>query len=340
MTEPPRTGLREQAGAPQRRPLPLREITVFVVVAYALAWAVHAPLLIGGTGPTDPAYGLAATVYMFTPALAALAVTLLVWRPSGFARALGLAARGSWRRAGGYSLLAFVLMPLLGFAAALAAGLVGAVRLDLVDFSGLRGVLPDFVPDLAAAMPDTGFPWAAFLAALGMVLMSSVPTLVLAFGEELGWRGYLLPRLLPLGVWPALVVSGVVWGLWHGPQLLIQYLHGGFGAAQVALFLVFCVVAGVIIGWFRLASGSVWPAVLAHGANNALNTVGFITLSAAGTPTNDLLYPGGLGGLVGLGVLAAVVVVLALTGRIRVRDFDRARTGGGDSGGSEGSVTT
>ncbi|CAL9529164.1 hypothetical protein SUDANB121_04020 [Nocardiopsis dassonvillei] len=325
MTEPPRNRLRRQAETPSRRALPLREILVFVAVAYALAWAVHAPLLIGGTGPADPAYGLAATVYMFTPALAAVAVTLFVWRPSGFARALGLAARGSWRRAGGYSLLAFALMPLLGFAAALAAGLVGAVRLDLVDFSGLRGVLPDFVPDLAATMPATGFPWTAFLAALGMVLLASVPALVLAFGEELGWRGYLLPRLLPLGVWPALAVSGVVWGLWHGPQLLIQYLHGGFDAAQVALFLVFCVVAGVVIGWFRLASGSVWPAVLAHGANNALNTIGFVALADAGTPTDDLLYPGGLGGLVGLGVLVAVAAVLALTGRIRVRDFDRPR---------------
>ncbi|MEU0488022.1 CPBP family intramembrane glutamic endopeptidase [Nocardiopsis sp. NPDC006139] len=329
MTEPPRNRLRREPGAPLRRALPLREVAVFVLVAYALAWAVHAPLLLGGTGPDDPAYGLAATVYMFTPAAAAVAVTLFVWRPSGFARALGLAARGSWRRAGGYSLLAFVLMPLLGFAAALAAGLVGAVRLDLVDFSGLREVLPDFVPDLAAAMPDSGFPWAAFLAALGVALVSSVPTLVLAFGEELGWRGYLLPRLLPLGVWPALAVSGAVWGLWHAPQLLIQYLHGGFDGAQVALFLVFCVVAGVVIGWFRLASGSVWPAVLAHGANNALNTIGFVTLSAAGSPVDGLLYPGGLGGLVGLGVLAAVAAVLALTGRLRVRDFDRVRTGGG-----------
>ncbi|RKS07287.1 CAAX prenyl protease-like protein [Nocardiopsis sp. Huas11] len=317
MTPPLESGPLERGAAP-RAIVPVREISVFVVTAYALAWAVHFPILLSGKGPSDPSYGIAATVYMFTPGLAAVAVTLLVWRPRGFARALGLTPLRPWRRVGGCSLLAFVLMPLLGVVATLVGGLVGAVRLDLVDFSGLREVLPDFVPDLAATMPATGFPWIAFLVALGLVVATSVPALVLAFGEELGWRGYLLPRLLPMGVWPALVVSGVVWGLWHSPQLFIQYTHGGFDAAQVALFLLFCVVAGVVIGWLRLASESVWPAAIAHGANNALNMVGFLTLSAAGTDTDPLLYPGGLGGLVGLGVLVAVVAVLALSGRLRV----------------------
>lgn len=323
MTDTPETGRRGRAGTPFGGVLPVREITVFVVTAYALAWAVHAPLLFSGAGPSDPAYGIAATVYMFTPGLAAVAVTLLVWRPRGFARALGFTSPRPWRRVGAYSLLAFVLLPLLGVAATLVAGLIGVVRLDLENFSGLREVLADFVPDQAAAMPETGFPTAVYLSALGLLLVTSVPALVMAFGEELGWRGYLLPRLLPMGVWPALVVSGVIWGLWHSPQLFLQYLHGGFDAAQVGLFLVFCVVAGVIIGWFRLASGSVWPAVIAHGANNALNMVGFLTLSAAGAEGNALLYPGGLGGLVGLGALVAVAAVLVLTGQVRVRAFDR-----------------
>ncbi|MFE3458359.1 CPBP family intramembrane glutamic endopeptidase [Nocardiopsis aegyptia] len=331
MTDTPESGRRGRAGTLFSGVPPAREITVFVVAAYAPAWAVHAPLLFSGAGPTDPAYGLAATVYMFTPGLAAVAVTLLVWRPRGFARALGLTPPTPWRRVGGYSLLAFVLLPLLGVAAALVAGVVGAVQLDLVNFSGLREALADFVPEQAAAMPETGFPTAVYLSALGLLLVTSVPALVMAFGEELGWRGYLLPRLLPMGVWPALVASGVIWGLWHSPQLVIQYLHGGFDAARVGLFLVFCVVAGVVFGWLRLASGSVWPAVIAHGANNALNMVGFLTLSAAGTEGNALLYPGGLGGLVGLGALAAVAAVLALTGQVRVRAFDRAGTDQGRS---------
>lgn len=316
MTPPPETEARNH-DASARAPLPIREIAVFIATAYALAWAVHLPLLLSGNGPDDPSYGLAATVYMFTPGVAAVAVTLLVWRPGRFAHALGFTPLRPLRRVGGYSLLAFILMPLLGLAATLAAALLGAIRLDLVDFSGLRTVLPDLVPDLVATMPATGFPWAAFLAALGLAILMSVPTLVLAFGEEVGWRGYLLPRLLPIGVWPALLASGVVWGLWHSPQLFIQYTHGGFNAGQVALFLAFCVVAGVIMGWLRLASGSVWPAVIAHGANNALNTVGFLTLAAADADTNALLYPGGLGGLVGLAVLAVTAAVLALTGRIR-----------------------
>ncbi len=43
---------------------------------------------------------------------------------------------------------------------------------------------------------------------------------LLALGEELGWRGFLLPSLLPLGQWRAILMSGLIWGVWHAPAIL------------------------------------------------------------------------------------------------------------------------
>ncbi|MFL1376056.1 MULTISPECIES: hypothetical protein [unclassified Nocardiopsis] len=137
MTSPPATQPRNHGGAPGAA-IPVREISAFVLAAFALAWAVHVPILLSGNGPDDPSYGLAATVYMFTSGVVAIAVTLLLWRPRRFARALGLIPLRPLRRLGGYSLLAFVLLALLGLVATLVAALVRAVRLDLVNFSGLR----------------------------------------------------------------------------------------------------------------------------------------------------------------------------------------------------------
>src|SRR5699024_1248947 len=147
-------------------------------------------------------------------------------------------------------------------------------------------------------------------------------TLLNCFGEELGWRGYLLPRLLPRGVWPALLVSGLVHGLWHSPQLFIQFTSGSFDLAQVLSFLAFCLVIGVLLGWLRLASGSVWPAVIAHAANNGFALTGFLLLADTDSPTHPLLYSGGAGGVIGMTLIIAFLLPVAFTGRIRLRAFE------------------
>jgi membrane protease YdiL (CAAX protease family) len=92
---------------------------------------------------------------------------------------------------------------------------------------------------------------------------------VFAFGEELGWRGYLLTRLMQ-SRWPfPILLSGLVWGVWHSPLLILTgYAHGAVTLSLV-MFTVLTVLFGVFIGWLRLASGSVFVAALAHASFNA-----------------------------------------------------------------------
>lgn len=309
--------------APPKPPVPVREIGVFIALAYSLAWLAYLPVLIGGEGIESPMYGVSAQILMITPSVATLTVLLLVNRPTSIPRATGMWPVQPVRRVGGYCLLALALFPLMGLLATLAATALGVIRLDLSDFSGLRVVLADLSSAAAGRMPAAGFPAQEFLLALAMVLLTSfLPSLVLMFGEEWGWRGYLLTRLLPIGVWPALLITGAVWGLWHSPQLLILATTGGMGPGGIAVFLAFCVISGVVIGWLRLASGSVWPAVVAHGANNTLAIIAFLTLSDAESPTHPFLYSGGAGGIVGIVLLLVLVALLAVGRQFRVRPFD------------------
>jgi membrane protease YdiL (CAAX protease family) len=317
ITEPTPTGT-------DRRP-DLRAALIFVLLAFALAWLVHLPALAGGIGVEDPLYGLSAQLYMFTPLLAALLVGFVSWRrPRRVLRELGVVPLRPVRRIVGYCLVAFGVFTALGFAATLIAGALGVVDLDLTNYSGLRAAIVARAPAAGGYLSDSGFPTVAFLVALGSVIGVIFPmSLPLMIGEEIGWRGFLFPRLLSLGVWPAMLLSGLIHGVWHGPQLFIQARSGAMGIDDVMIFLVGTTVFGIALGWLRLASCSVWPAVVAHGANNSVAQVGFLTLSAADSPTSSILYSGGAGGLIGSAVMLCVMGVLAAKGQFRIRSTQR-----------------
>ncbi len=92
---------------------------------------------------------------------------------------------------------------------------------------------------------------------------------IFAFGEEFGWRGYLLPKLLPLGKVKALFISGIIWGLWHVPFILLGIHYGENKILGALIFTVLVMFIGIFIGYLRLVSGSVFLASFAHGVFNA-----------------------------------------------------------------------
>lgn len=304
-------------------PRDLRAAGIFVVAVFILAWIVYLPALIGGDDPSSPAYSRSAQIYMFGPALVAVVMGFIAWRrPRRVLHGLGILPIRR-RRVGVYCLVAFGLFVLIGLVAPLVAGAFGVIDLDLQQFSGLRAAIAELVPAAAQHLSPEGFPALAYVIALGSLIGVSFPlSLPLMIGEEIGWRGFLFPQLLGLGIWPALITSGLVHALWHGPQLFIQARSDMMSPASLLLFIVQTTAFGVLLGWLRLASASVWPAVIAHGANNVVAQLGFLTFSAADSRTDPLLYSGGTGGLIGLGVVLLTIVVLACTGQFRTRPFE------------------
>jgi uncharacterized protein len=88
-----------------------------------------------------------------------------------------------------------------------------------------------------------------------------------ALGEELGWRGYLLPKLVEGRVRFLIFICGVVWGVWHMGFVLLMYSQNRI--ANALLYALLCLAGGVSICWLRLASGSVFVAAMAHSAYNS-----------------------------------------------------------------------
>ena len=91
-----------------------------------------------------------------------------------------------------------------------------------------------------------------------------------ALGEELGWRGLLVPQMAKITSFTrASALSGLIWAAWHYPMILFaDYNSGAPLWFVVPVFTATVVGASFYVNWLRLASGSLWPAVVFHGATN------------------------------------------------------------------------
>jgi uncharacterized protein len=213
-----------------------RKAFVFYGITLALAVAVAF---------TVPWIGRASLpVTMLTPTIATLIMLLLIAPEGGFRKVLSLlgldrAGHKAWP---------------IAIAGPAAIHLVG---LAILSFAGLAVFV---APQMAGSV---GF------AVFNIVSGLAIGTLF-ALGEEIGWRGYMLPRLLGRGVVPAMLLVGFLHGVWHLPLMLTtDYYHNtGNPLLVVPLFLATLTLAGVFYGFLRLWSGSVWAVAIAHAAAN------------------------------------------------------------------------
>ncbi len=98
-------------------------------------------------------------------------------------------------------------------------------------------------------------------------------SILLFFGEEFGWRGYLYPKLEKVMPLPAsILVGGLIWGLWHAPLTISGHNFGtdypGFPFVGIALMCVDCIAMGSFLTYMTRKTNSIWCAAIAHGVNN------------------------------------------------------------------------
>lgn len=227
-----------------------REVALFSVLAYAFTWGWYGlkiwpqlgELLTAPKSPTDPLPLLGHPLYhlvaMFGPLLAAVIMRLVVSR-EGLRGSLGL--RRPWRLYGAAAFVPMAFMVTIG---------VIIVVLGLAQL-------------VAPSEPFTA------LTPLLLTLILGLEVFV-AFGEEYGWRGYLLPRLLPLGEIKASIIVGLIWSFWHLPALLIGLLYGGQNPwLALAVFCFSTTMVTFAYTWLAVAShNSSTLASLFHGSTN------------------------------------------------------------------------
>ncbi len=112
-------------------------------------------------------------------------------------------------------------------------------------------------------------------------LLAIVQGVVLSFaalGEELGWRGYMMPMLIELmGMPKAIIFGGIIWGLWHAPLTCVGHNFGmdypGFPYVGIVLMCLFCTALGTVLMYVTIKTNSIWPAAFMHAVNNSSPSV-------------------------------------------------------------------
>jgi len=200
-----------------------------------------------------------------------------------------------------------------------------AWRRDTFRWAGLAYVLPILYATVAY-----GLVWAAGLGAVDMgrfrysipffLVAVSLQSLLSATGEELGWRGFLVPTLARMtGFGRTALISGGIWAAWHVPLIVFADYNGGTPAWYSTIcFVVMVVALGVPFAWLRLRSGSVWPAAILHASHNLFVQGFFDRVTVDTGPTRWLT--GEFGAALALAIIATSLIFWRARGAIGASD--------------------
>ena len=237
-------------------------ISVYLWLTLAFSAAVW--ILIIWSGHLSMGYGLIIPAIMWCPALAALLTSRLLGTK--------LSSLG-WRWPQPQHLAGAYFVPLAY--ASVAYGAVWALQLG--------GWNSEFVRSVALGLGLKGLPsWASFiLAIICMATGGVIQNASMTLGEEIGWRGLLVPELAKrMSYTKTSLVSGLIWAAWHSPLLLFADYNAGTNRWYALSCLSFmCVSASFMLAWFRLKSDSLWPAVLFHASHNVFFAIVFDNLT-------------------------------------------------------------
>ena len=268
---------------------PLRELTTYLVIAFSIAIGIAVAL---------PHAQIGVLLSALAPVTAVLIITAFA-TPRGSRRRLW--GEFGLRRSGKSAWLFALVVPMV--LAGMAYG--AALALNVAD---LRHV------ELSAFGVGS---WA-----LNLVVSIGFMT-VLFLGEEIGWRGYLLPRVQQLtSRRRAALVTGFAHGCFHLPLILIATTYDEIGNRWIVAPIVVLTITmgGIFYAYLWDRTGSVWPVSMAHGAVNLAFGLGAGAVVAGSA--DDLAY---VAGESGIGTFLAVAVVgVVLLARARVWRTDRA----------------
>jgi len=280
-----------------------KSLISFLAIAFGISWLLFVLPWFFKSSPSFATIMTAAfATAMWGPGLAAILTTTLVEKKPF--SSLRLNTLGDRR----FYLWAWLLPFALTL---LTLGVTILLRTGELDTS--LGMMRDVLSKAPAGTPLPSPEQAVAIQLLFAVTIAPLVNVLFALGEELGWRGFLLPHLLPLGQWPAILISGAIWGFWHAPTtLLFGYNFPQHPYLGVLAMIVGCTLLGTILSWLYLNTRSPWTSALAHGAVNAAPGLAIFFLK----PGFDTALGGTLLGLAGWSTMSIFIAWLVWSKRL------------------------
>ncbi|MBE2222898.1 MAG: CPBP family intramembrane metalloprotease [Anaerolineae bacterium] len=304
-----------------------KRIYTFLAITFGLAWITslviyltgglqNSPVLIPNT-PVTLALVLLAVVVMWSPAIGNILTRIITkegWQHTYL--------RPHFKKGWPYWLAAWFLPGILTV-----IGMGVFFLLSPTYFDPSLGKLKEMLEASAPGIEINVWVIAAVQTVQAMLIAPIFNSLA-TFGEEFGWRGYLQPKLMPLGGRKAMLLMGLIWGVWHWPVILMGHNYGldypGAPFLGPLAMVWFCLVIGIFLGWVTLKSRSVWPAVIGHAAINGIAGIGVIFIQ--GNP-NPILGPMPVGIIGGIGfTIVALLIFITPNGLVESEPVNEKTT--------------
>jgi membrane protease YdiL (CAAX protease family) len=276
----------------------MKNVKLYIAIAYGLIWGAGLVFYLSGTNVASfaGATQLLASFCMFIPLVATLICQKSSKEP--LLRNVGI----SWK-VNRWWFFGWLIVPL--------------IPLLTILFThwtiGLSFNVPGETVPLGFMNKPVGMVGITLLS--GMVAGVTINALF-AFGEEIGWRGYLLKQFEGKNFLTTSIIIGIIWGLWHAPLILLGHNYPQHPQWGVLMMVVMSIPLSFIIQYFRVKSGSVIVAAVMHGTFNALAGMAYLFIDM--NNWNDLIDASC--GLTGICSLLVVAIAIFLFDRYITRE--------------------
>lgn len=290
----------------------LKQIGIYLLITFLLTYGVEIFGIMPMAGEVDEeqAYALQRMIanVMFFPAVGAL-LTYLLTRERFTVRSLKLTI--NLRRDLKYYCLVWFGFDLLI--------LFGAALYFLIfrgQFDASLGYMKALVEAQGLETTEEQLRQTVLMQLVMGAVLAPLANLFTCFGEEWGWRGFLLPRMVKqFKVIPAVLLNGLIWGLWHVPLTVMGHNYGldypGYPFTGILAMCLFCITIGIILSYVTIKTKSCIPAIMGHGTLNGFASAGLLFTSLE-RPNNVFLGPAPTGLIGGAGFIVVAGVCLYL----------------------------
>lgn len=268
----------------QDKDLMKKKAMYFVTLTFFFSFLLAIAYYLAGGRVVDLTFVILGTAYMFIPMTVAIVLQKFVYKEP--LRDLGLSFKvNRWW------LVAWIMPVAIGLLTILMSLIIPGVSYSpgmesFVDrFGGYASVLTILISGMIAGITVNA---------------------VAAFGEEFGWRGFLVKQYSFMGFWKMSLIIGIIWGLWHAPLILMGYNYPQHPVLGVVMMTIFTVLFTPLIVYVRIRAKSVIAAAIMHGTLNGTASLSYMFLSGGNDLTIGIM---GLAGFMAMILMNLILVV-------------------------------
>lgn len=275
---------------------------LFLIIVFAVSFSIAGLYkLLGGTGTGTVGFTILGVVYMFLPTISVVIVKKLIYKDKIKNHLLISFKINKW------FFVSWLIMPVIMFSTLGINLLFPGVSYN-PEMTGFIDRLKDVFPpeqmeELQHSLNSLPINFLWIILIQGLIAGLTINALA-AFGEELGWRGFLLKSFEKMNFLRASIIIGFIWGIWHAPLILMGHNYPQHPQIGVFMMTIWCILLTPLFLYITIKAKSVIAASIMHGTMNATAGISIMPITGG----NDLTS-----GIVGLaGFITLIIFIIAL----------------------------